>query len=199
MTGLAGCTVGLDQNPSFTKLTKKVQALESAKLSESISDVRQELKVVMQDVATIQTNLQNAPDGSAQMQKKLAELSDRIAKLEERLKTGKPAPAAAEKVEAAPAPAAEGEKVQAAPAPKARGKAAKPAAAKAAKRPSAKAASRGAGRVSTPQGFYYTVKSGDTLADVAQAHGLSSAALARANHLPLSAPLLAGQAIYIPK
>jgi LysM repeat protein len=184
LSGLVACTAGLEQNPSFAKLAKKVKDLEDgrAQLTTKIEDLTLDVKTVMQDVATVQSNLQNAPGGSAETQKKLAELSDRLQKIEEKLGTTKGAEAASA-----------GEKPKPADAAAAR---AKTTSVKAAK--SRASSVRGAGSSAT-KGFYYTVKGNETLAGIAAANGVSSAALAKANGLPMGAPLYAGQSIFIPK
>jgi len=194
LSGLVACTAGLEQNPSFAKLAKKVKDLEDgrAQLTTKIEDLTLDVKTVMQDVATVQSNLQNAPGGSAETQKKLAELSDRLQKIEEKLSTTKGAAAERGKVEAAPA----GEKPKSADTAAARAKTAKTTSLKAAK--SRASSARGAGSSAT-KGSYYTVKGNETLAGIAAAKGVSSAALAKANGLPMGAPLYAGQSIFIPK
>ena len=50
-----------------------------------------------------------------------------------------------------------------------------------------------------PSGFYYKVRVGDTIKKLSSKYDISSAKICRANRLPLSATLLSGQQIYIPK
>jgi LysM repeat protein len=202
---LAGCGGSVEQNASFKALSKRVKDLEDKQVGQTkkLDELGLDVTTALQDVANVQAGLQSAGGASPEIKKQLDDLAARLAQVEEKAQSAKGAAAAEAEAQPEPAEAADAAGDSAAAvaagdaaqtdAPKAKAKAAK----KRAKIARAKKAAPA--EPVAPSGFYYSVQKGDTLSSVAQANGISSEALAQANHLPLSAALLGGQQIFVPK
>lgn len=200
---LSACQVDPEKSPAFAQMQEKLKKLDDdqKKLQHGVEAVSFEMDELGNTVKALK---KATPQAGASPE--LAAALDRIAKLEDKVKAlSEPAPKKAAAPSGDEAPAADGGKPAAksaheTAAPKASSSKSAKSTAKPAAKTGAASASENAGTSSeTPRkGFYYQVKPGDSLQSVAEANGISTADLSKANHLPASAALYPGQPIYIP-
>jgi LysM repeat protein len=183
---MSGCQMDPEKSPAVAKLQEQVKKLEAdqKKTKDEFDSFQMTNEKIADDVKTLKGKMGTvvSPDAAA--------LADRVAKLEQQTKEladaieahKKPSPDVAvpsSNKTSDGAPTVKPDKVVTPKPPKGT----------AAATPRAETKSKGS---------YYQVKQGDTLQSVAQAHGISSADLCKANHLPTEATLYPAQQIYIP-
>jgi LysM repeat protein len=185
-----GCNMSVENTPAYTKLNERLSALEASqkKLADNLTSLTFNIDSMSEDVAALKTQGTADPAVSAESRKAIEDVANRMAEVEKQIKTLSGSLESARSARAA-APAPERERTTASVA---EDKPERHASGPRAPKPAVENAPQ------KPRGFYYQVKAGDTLLSIAKTNRISSSSICQANRLPMSAPLYAGQKLYIP-
>ncbi|MBN1866997.1 LysM peptidoglycan-binding domain-containing protein [Candidatus Sumerlaeota bacterium] len=193
---LSACTVSSEHAAQMQKLEQRIAALEEFKKTSksSVEAVYFDMDNLTERVRVIEATAKSGGATAAEIEpvvKRLRELEQRLGAVTTQIQANAEA-VATQKNEIKAAVKSQDRKAETV------------VSAKSDKPVATRVSSRRSGRSATvsravPRGFYYNVREGETLQAIARKHNVTSAQICRANRIPMSALIYAGQQIYIPR
>ena len=197
----AACNASPQKNPAFVKLTNRVDALEDTtkKIENSLKDMSFEVGLLEDQVESAKKNLRQiamaAPADTQSVDaamKNITAMEKQIKQLQVKLES--------QEKEFDSALKKQGRRIESVKAvPQSRTEVKTAVTSKPAKSSVKTSAKEMVKEESARSGFYYKVGSGDTLNSISRRYGVSLASLSKANHIPMTAEILPGQSIYVPR